>query len=299
MKKIAVLCAFGLLNMPLTAAAQPSVQVTVSILPQKYFVEKIGGSAVTVEVMVPPGAEPHVYEPKPKQLVKLSQSKLYFAVGINFEEVWLPKFAAANKQMRIIHTDAGIEKITMEDYAFEFTEGKEQGAHQHYEKPGLKDPHIWLSPRLVMLQARYICDALIETDPARKNMYEANYTAFTAELQELDAYLGGLFKTGASSGRDFIVFHPAWGYFAKDYGLRQIPIEIEGKEPKPADLVKLITYAKQRGIKVLFVQPQIYPQSAKMIAREIGGKVIQADPLAPDWYNNLKRVAEQFKAALK
>jgi zinc transport system substrate-binding protein len=277
--------------------AQVPVQVTVSILPQKYFVEKIGGAAVTVEVMVPPGAEPHTYEPKPKQLVKLSQSKAYFAIGINFEDTWLEKFSAANRKMLIVRTDAGIDKRVMEQYLFEFANEK---AHQEeHDRPGSKDAHIWLSPRLVILQARTILDALVKIDPAHQDQYETNYNAFIADVKTLDNQLTDYFKDSSSTGKEFIVFHPAWGYFARDYGLRQIPVEIEGKEPKPADLIKLINYARRVGIKVIFVQPQIFPKSARMIAQEIGGTIIIADPLSEDWYNNLKRVAEQFKTVLK
>ncbi len=271
-------------------SAQQKLQVTVSIEPQKYFVQRIGGDLVEVEVMVPAGYSPHIYEPKPRQMVKLSDSKIYFAVGVQFENVWLDRIAAANSSIRIIHTQDGIEKIAIheEDEHEEESEGHDHGEY---------DPHIWLSPPLVMLQARYILNALIDIDPGKREIYIRNYTGFINELAALDLELMTLFSTPGQK-KEFIVFHPAWGYFAQAYGLKQLPVEIEGKELKPADLMNLINYAKDNEIKVVFVQPQISPQSAEMIAREIGGETVSADPLSADWLANMKIVAQKFKEVL-
>ena len=273
-------------------SAQETVQVTVSIAPQRYFVEQIGGEQVTVEVMVPPGASPHVYEPKPKQMVALNRSKVYYAVGVAFENVWLPRFLSANPEMVIVRTDEGIEKMSMPRYVLEGTGHADEEVHEHsHDDPSLHDPHIWLSPPLVLLQVRHIRDALIQADPEHQDIYNENFSRFAQELIELDTELTARFSR-ISGKKEFIIFHPAWGYFSHAYGLTQIPIEIEGKEPKPADLVLLIEYAREHGIKAVFVQPQISPQTAEMIAREIGGKVAVADPLSPDWYTNLVNVAD-------
>ncbi|MFC1477278.1 metal ABC transporter solute-binding protein, Zn/Mn family [candidate division KSB1 bacterium] len=277
----------------ITARAQ--VQVTVSILPQKYFVERIGGDRVVVSVMVQPGAAPNVYEPKPRQMVRLSGSKIYFAIGVPFEDVWLDRIAAANSEMIVIHTDDGIEKLSMAAHSH----GEEEHAVQDvHDEEGIKDPHIWLSPKLVMLQARHILTALISADPEHKDSYIENYNSFIEDITDLDTELLSLFS-GQNAASEFIVFHPAWGYFARDYGLTQIPIEIEGKEPKPVELTQLIQHAREHRIKTVFVQPQINPQSAALIAREIGGGVVPADPLAEDWLENLRRVARQFKESIK
>jgi zinc transport system substrate-binding protein len=159
------------------------------------------------------------------------------------------------------------------------------------------DPHIWLSPPLVKIQARTILAALQEADPAHRSVYEANFKAFTAQIDQLDADLKKTFA--GKKGLQFMVFHPAWGYFAHAYGLKQVPIEIEGKDPKPAQLKELIQHARENGIKVVFVQPQFSTKSAELVAREIGGQVAFANPLAEDWMANLRQVADKFQAALK
>jgi zinc transport system substrate-binding protein len=295
------------------AFATDKLPVFVTIAPQKYFVQQIGKDLVDVQVMVEPGADPHTYEPKPQQMVAISKAKLYFAVGIEFEEANLSKITATNLKLKVIHTDHGIEKLDMEahhhhdDHAEEHHEGDhdhEKGEHHgdadhdedHHEHAGL-DPHIWLSPPLVKIQARTILAALQEADPVHRSVYEANFKAFTAQIDQLDADLKKTFA--GKTGLQFLVFHPSWGYFAHAYGLKQVPIEIEGKDPKPAQLKELIQHARENGIKVVFVQPQFSTQSAEVVAREIGGQVAFADPLAEDWMANLRQVANKFQAALK
>ncbi|MCE5250372.1 zinc ABC transporter substrate-binding protein [bacterium] len=271
--------------------AETPVQVTVSILPQKYFVEKIGGDRVKVAVMVPPGAEPHAFEPKPQQLIALSNSRIYFAAGMSFEQSWLDRFKAVNSTMRIVHTDDGIDKIPMDT-------GDKNEREEHSGHDDLYDPHVWLSPPLVRKQAEHIYTALVSADPGNREFYTDNYNRFLGELDDLDRYLKERLSVGSGHTR-FMVFHPSWGYFARAYGLEQIPVEIGGKEPKPADLVRLIDTAKRLGIKVVFVQPQFSDRNARTIADAIGGKVIYADPLAENWEQNLKDVAEKMSAALR
>ncbi len=277
------------------ASAENRMKVTVSILPQKYFVQKIGGDLVDISVMVLPGSSPATYEPKPKQMVKLTESKIYFAIGVFFEEVWLKKFAGANPEMRIIATQNGIEKIPMKRHLHD---DKERNHEKAVARAGIKDPHIWLSPPLMMLQARNILNALMRVDPANRKIYESNYKSFVTELVDLDLKISDLFAD-AGQGTRFMVYHPAWGYFAKAYDLIQIPVEMEGKNPTPKGLQQLIRNAKKDGIKVVFVQPQFSTKSAQTIAKAIGGRVIFADPLAFDWAKNLLLVARQFKDVLK
>jgi len=265
-------------------AASEKIPVFVSILPQKYFAEKIGGEHIDVSVMVEPGGNPHNYEPKPKQMAVLSKAKIYFAVGVTFEEIWLEKFAGINKEMAIIHIDDGVEKISMKA---DHHEGEKKEDH------GTKDPHIWLSPPLVKIQAKNIFNALAAADPEHSRDYEANYNRFITELTDLDTEIRNILSKKGKN-KQFMVFHPAWGYFADAYGLEQIPVEIEGKTPKPAELGHLIKHAKEHGIKVIFVQPQFSAKSAEVIAKEIGGKIAFADPLSPDWADNLRQMAEKF-----
>lgn len=300
---------------PIMAFGAGKIPVMVSIIPQKYFVSQIGGDLVKVEEMVQPGASPATYEPKPRQMVAVSRAMLYFSIGVPFENAWLGKIAAANPKMKVVHTDRDIKKIAMSAHHHH---GKKEHTkphnHHHHEKGGPSpghhhkdghkhrhqvglDPHIWLSPPLVKIQARTIMEALVDIDPAHQETYKSNYKRFAEELDGLDSELKKTF-TG-KEGLAFMVFHPAWGYFANAYGLHQIPIEIEGKNPKPAVVKELIKQAKQLDIKVIFVQPQFSSKSATLIANEIKGEVVFANPLAENWISNIRIMADKFKSALK
>ncbi|MFC1895563.1 metal ABC transporter solute-binding protein, Zn/Mn family [Thermodesulfobacteriota bacterium] len=313
---VTVLAAVGV---PVASSAEP-LCAFVSILPQRYFVERIGGDLVDVSVMVLPGANPATYEPKPKQMASLGKARVYFAIGVPFEEVWLNKIAGANPGMMLVRTDEGIRKIPMAGFrnlVIGVPQGEDAGhypgksrgrtqeeglrgggsesekAHHH----GVFDPHTWLSPLLAKIQARHIRDALCQVDPDHRRNYEKNHEAFAREIEALDKLIRTLFA--GKEGTRFMVFHPAWGYFAHAYGLSQVPVQIEGKEPKPAQLQALISYARRSGIRAVFVQPQFSTKSAESIARAIGGQVVFADPLAEDWAGNLRKQAQQFRAALR
>ncbi len=283
------------------------IAVFVSIIPQKYFVQKIGKDRVTIQVMVQPGANPATYEPKPRQMVAIAKTQIYFSIGVPFENAWLNKIASSNPNMMVVQTDQGIQKTPLADHFDHGKEADHQETDQDHKKKhgqdenrrdlGILDPHVWLSPPLVMIQARRILVTLQKIDPVHQSDYEANYNAFISEISELDADLKNIFS--AKHGSQFVVFHPAWGYFADTYGLRQIPVEIEGKNPKPAQLKELIEFANQTHIKVIFVQPQFSAKSAEVIAKGINGQVVFADPLAEDWALNLRNVAREIKAALR
>ncbi len=284
-----------LLSAVCLAGAEPApLSAFVSILPQKDFVERIGGPRVDVSVMVAPGASPASYEPKPRQMVGLSEADLYFAVGVPFEEAWLPKFTAANPNMRVVSTQEGIEKVPMAAHRH-----GEKADHRHHgrDSSAVRDPHIWLSPPLVLLQGRHILTALVAADPDGAATYEENFRTFAMELVDLDRRIRNLLAD--RSRRRFMVFHPSWGYFARAYGLEQVPVEVEGKDPKPAELQRLIRTARDEGIRAIFVQPQFSSRSAEVIADAIDGRVVEADPLAPDWADNLMAVADRFRKALE
>ncbi len=280
-----------LLALPVVSVSPAAAKVLVfaSVLPQRYFIERIGKDRVEVRVMVAPGASPATYEPKPQQMAGLSAASAYFAVGVPFERAWLGKIAAANPSMKVVHTDNGIQKVPMAGHGHG-AQGAEQG--------GSPDPHIWTAPPLVMLQARHILTALLAIDPAGRDAYRENYLAFIEELANLDTDLLRFFSGPGRLDR-FMVFHPSWGYFARAYGLTQVPIEVEGKAPKPAQLQAIIAEARENRIRVIFAQPQFSAQSAEIIAREIGGRVVFADPLAADWAENLRRQAEAFRSAME
>jgi zinc transport system substrate-binding protein len=299
--------------------AAQRIPVFVSIVPQKFFVQQIGKELVEVQVMVQPGANPATYEPKPKQMAEISKAAIYFSIGVPFENAWLGKIAAANPGMQVVATDHDIEKLPMVAHHHHEEGGHHETADAHHEADhdhdegavhekgehgeghdhahGGLDPHVWLSPPLVKIQARSIMAALQAIDPAHGSVYEDNYRRFAATIDALDRQLKQTFA--GRQGLQFMVFHPAWGYFAHAYGLAQVPIEIEGKDPKPAQLQRLIEHARASKINVIFVQPQFSAKSAEQIAKAIHGQVLPADPLAEDWTANLRTVAEKFKAALR
>ena len=279
----------GCQQRPIHKNSIEQLHVMVSIAPQKYFVERIGNEYVTVNMMVPPGAEPHTFEPKPAQLKALSHSSAYMRIRIDFESAWMDKIKAANPKMLIVDTTQGIQRMPMTaDY---HEEGK-----AHTDQGENLDPHIWLSPPLVKVQARTIANALIQLDAKHKQVYQANLERFLADIDTLDADVREALE--GVKNRKFIVFHPSWGYFARDYGLEMIPIQVGGQEPSAAELGALITKAQQEGIKVVFAEPEFSTQSADTIAREIGGQVLLLNPLSSDWLNNLRTVANTFAKVL-
>ncbi len=273
---------------PAMATNSQPFSVAVSILPQAFFVKRIGGHRVRVLVMVPPGGNPATYEPKPRQMASLSKCKLYFTIGVPFESAWLSRFLSAHPRILIRPVYTGIERVPMESTAYQpFT-----------VKKSAMDPHIWLSPPLAILQARNVLEGLLQIDPNYKEMYEANFRKLASNIVDLDLKIRDLFANADGKNR-FMVYHPAWGYFARTYGLRQIAIEREGKKPRPKDLQSLIQFAKESGFKHLFVQPQVSTQVPQVIAKAIGAQIIILDPLAPDWDQNLLRAAKNIKKALR
>lgn len=275
----------------LTTSARAALPVAVSIAPQAYFVEAIGGDHVDVQVMVPPGAEPVTYEPTPRQMSALSRAALYFAIGVPFEKAWLPRFRSANAAMRVVDTTARIQRRAM---------AADHGHDGHLESPaeGALDPHVWLSPPLVRLQAEAIRDALIETDPAHAADYHRGFRRFAGEIDDLDRAILDALTGIEPAARRFLVFHPAFGYLAASYGLEQMAIEVEGKAPGPRELARIIDQARAHGIRVIFIEPQFAQGAARTIAREIGGEVVTLDPLARDWPAGMRAIAETLATAL-
>ena len=255
--------------------------ITVSIAPQKYFVKRIAGNRYPVNVMIPPGSSPAIYEPSPRQIKELSRSFLYFKIGyLPFEFSWMNKLTAANKNMRVIDTSRNVRLIHSRKHH-----------HGGNNKRGI-DPHIWLSPESVMIQAKNILKAFTDIDSKNREFYQKNYNSFIRDIKELDNRIKTKLKK--ISKRKFLVFHPVWGYFARDYNLTQIAIEVEGKSPGLAGLKKLLDMAKKEGIKVIFVQRQFDTRVAGVIASEIGGEVVSIDPLEENWLFSLRRIADVF-----
>ena len=296
-------CSLWVLVLILCAAPSAwsgGVRAAVSISPQKYFVERIGGEMVEVTTMVPPGADPHTYEPRPSRMAALSGATLYFSMGMEFESAWLARFREMSKGMEVVPMHRGVERMAMTDHAHGHGHAGETEEHGGEGRDlGFPDPHIWLSPPLVRVMAGNILEALVRQDPAHAGQYRKNYAAFCREVDELDAGILELLAQNHVLGREFLVFHPSFGYFAKHYALRQTVIEVGGKEPGPAELAKLIDHARERGIKTVFVEPQFSEKSARVVAKAIGGSVARLDPLAENWPENMWAVARAVAAGAK
>ena len=269
----------------LGSLAFAKLNTVVSIVPQKSFVEAIGGEFVNVEVMVLPGKDPHSYEPKPSQMKAIGEAKLYFTIGIEFEEAWMKKFKNQNKTIKIVDSSAGIKKLEMKEH-----DHKEEKGHDSHKHGGL-DPHVWTSPENIKLIAKNILEALVAEDSTHEEYYKANYLTLLSKIDATDAAIKALFKE-VKAGSKFMVFHPAWGYFAQYYGLEQVTIEVAGKEPKPKVLARIMEEAKEEGVKAIFTQPEFSDKSAKQIADELKINVIKASNLNPNWDESLIALAK-------
>lgn len=269
---------------PLGAAER--LKVVVSIPPQKYIVEQVGGAQVEVTVLTGPGQDPHIFEPTPRVMSRVARAQIYFTVGIEFERAWLRKIRAANPGLKVVPTDKGIDKLSL---------AGRSGAGDPGE--GRQDPHIWLSPRLLKVQAGHVARGLARAAPELRSEFEAGQKEFEAALDELDAELREILRP--LKKRKFMVYHPSWGYFAREYGLVQVPIEKEGKQPTARSLNRLIEAARAEGVEVIFVQPQFSRRSAEVVARAVGGRVVVLDPLAENVAAGLRRTVRALAGEVR
>ncbi|RLI08837.1 zinc ABC transporter substrate-binding protein [Candidatus Bathyarchaeota archaeon] len=266
------LCSIGLL-FTLHPGGGSRILVAVSIPPLAEFVKAVGGGRVEVLVMVPQGASPHTYEPTPGQLSKLGRADLYVMVGsgIEFELSWMDRFRDVNPRMRVVNASMGLELLR-------------------------DDPHIWLSPRCAMVMVENIYSALVELDPEHEDYYAENRDRYLGLLRELDEEFSQL--SSKARIRKILVYHPAWGYLCRDYGLEQLALEREGKEPTPRWIEQLIEEARRSGIKVIFTSPQSGSRGVEAIAEELDAEIVEIDPLAEDYVDNMHRVLDALREAL-
>lgn len=255
--------------------------VFVSILPLKYFADKIIGDAYKVEVTVPPGAGPETYSPTPKQMMLLGKASAYFSIGyLGFEHSLLENFKSTNPDLQFFVTSKRIDLIK---------EDKQHGDHEHLE--GV-DPHIWSSPKTARLIALNIFDGMVQIDPSNSDTYQKNLDVLLAEISKVDSTVTNLLAKATS--KKFIIFHPALGYFARDYGFEQLSIEFEGKVPSPKHLQTVIETAKSENIKFVLIQKEFDQENAVIIAKETGSKIIQIDPLDYNWPDQMISIAEKL-----
>ncbi len=267
--------------------ADGRVGVAVSVPPQAYFVDRLGGDRVSVSVMVPPGSSPDTYEPSPRQVLELDRARLYVEVGLAdfpFERRTIAAAVERRPELVVADMSKGLELAPLDG----------PPAPSGARRP--LDPHIWLSPANVARGAEMIAEGLTRVDPAGAEAYRANLADFLGEIKALDRELAA--TLGGLAGGKFFVYHPAWGYFARRYGLVQVAIEAEGKDPSPARLVELIEVARAEGVRVVFVQQGFSERSALVLAAEIGARVVALDPLAYDWPQSLRATAAALRLAL-
>ena len=269
MKKLPILIVF--LITATAVNATPKIKTVVSILPLKYLVQRVGGNLVTVDTLIGQGQNPELYEPQAMQVAILANAAIYYQIGMPFEQTWIKKIKKLNPNISISDVRKNVKFIYND---------------------GVPDPHIWTSPIVAKHIAKNICDSLIAIDANNKNIYITNYLAVIKDLEQLDQAL----KTKLANIKisTFLVFHPAWGYFAEHYGLKQLAVEIEGKESGPKDLLEVIHKVEQQKLKVIFIQPQFGSAQAKALAKTLHIAVDTLDPLAENYITNLRNVAEKI-----
>ncbi len=261
--------------------------ISVSILPQQYFIERLAGDMVEVNVMIPPGASPATYEPTVAQLGKLDQSLVYMTIGyIGFELSWLNKIRSVNPNMKIVDLSRGVEPIMEEEHH------QEQPGHMH----GNIDPHIWMSVLNAKIISENIYRELLLQFPDEKDKLTARYSQLNLGLDSLHFTLSQLLTGQKDKG--FMIYHPALSYFARDYQLVQYPLEFGGKTPSPAHMKNMSDLGNEKSISTIFIQKQFDRNNAQVLANEIGAKIVQIDPLDPDWYAQMIYIATQLSLSL-
>jgi zinc transport system substrate-binding protein len=262
---------------------QHKPQLFVSVAPLAFFAKRIAREHLTVNILIDQGANPHTYTPTPRQIVSMARGGLLFSSGASFERTITSRMTWDKTKLKIVDLAA-------------YLHGNEPHAghegHDHAD-----DNHIWMSPRSAKLISKVICGELCAFDPPHAEEYRSNLTKLQADLDALDARLTTTLKP--LSGKNFFIFHPSLGYFARDYGLVQHAVEHEGKSPGPRHRSKLVALARASGVKTIFVEPQFSQRAANVIAEEIGGKTVMLDPLSEDYINNMEQIAEEFQKALK
>jgi zinc transport system substrate-binding protein len=277
----------ALLHAPV--AAREPLPVLVSILPQQFLVERVGGDRVRTSVLVGSGQNPHTYEPTPRQMAEVSQARAFFRLGIDYEEVWLPRILRVNPGLEVVDQREGLTLRPVD--------GGHRHADGHWHAPARPDPHVWTSPANAKAMAAQVRDSLGRLDPAGAPAYAQGFERLAADLDALDAEVRA--ALAGARQRRFLIFHPSWGYFADAYGLEQVPIEQSGKEPGARGLARLIDQARAEGVRAVFVGPQDSPAPAEAVAREIGARVVPLDPLAADYLASLRRMAGALAEALR
>ncbi len=287
-----LLAVLAVAAVPLSSAQTP--RVAVSILPQKYFVDRISGGAARVLVLVGPGQNPHSYEPTPRQMADLGAATAWLTIGVDFENGLAPKVRNLYPRLRLVDTTEGLKFRALAAHSHEADELGHEGGPDRVDG---KDVHVWLGREGAVAQARHARNVLTALDPGNADLYVRNHDAL---IREIDAVFDDLADTLTPlRGRPVFVYHPAFGYFLDEFGIEQVAVEAGGKEPTQKNLAALIERARRENARVIFVQPQFSKTAARTVAGAIGGVVAEIDDLAPDWLANLKRMGDALKAAAR
>jgi len=294
-KNVSIVLAFMMLLVLCSAMKQQETTkqkpiISVSILPQKYFVEQIAGNFFQVNVILPPGSGPEEFEPTPHQIRNVSNSKFYFYIGhLGFEKSWIKKVAEVSPSVKFVSCSKGLDLLEEEiTHAGEkASDGNDHGT----------DPHIWTSPENVKTISKTICTELSSAFPEKKNEFEKNLSEFVSRIDSLDNHVRTLLND--SIIKSFMIFHPALGYFARDYHLNQFSIEFDGKTPSTAHMKRMVDTARKEKIHTIFIQAQFETVKANAIAKEIGAKIVTIDPLGENWLEEMYTITQKMKIALK
>lgn len=251
-----------------------SESVIVSVLPHKFFVDKISGNSIDVIVMIPAGASPHTYEAPPKMILAASQADMWFTIGEGFEQKAIEAITA-HRPLKVVDLRKGLSLIP--------------AGCCH----GGEDLHIWMSLRLAQTEAKTIANALIEKYPEHKALYEKNLELFLNELNTLDIKLSA--ELAPFKGRTILVSHAAYGYLCRDYGLYQLSIEMEGHEPTPRRTDALLKEAQRLRISTIFVQPQYSVKGADIFARTLNARTVVLDPYSEDYLKSMETIGNAIK----
>lgn len=273
-----------------------SIEVFVSTLPQRYFVERIAGDRARISVLVPAGSSPATYDPTPRQVNAIGDADVWFRIGVPFENGFYPEIRDNLPDLRIVDTREGIELRQIEEHVHE-NEGDDHTEDDHHDDGGSPDPHIWLGPEEVKQQAATLRDTLVSIDPDNSDAYEQGYAAFAEDIDELEAELETTLEP--LRGESFFVYHPAFGYLLDGYGIEQVAIETGGVEPTPQQMRELIRHGQAEGVRVVFVQPEFSQTAARRVAEALDAEVIEVNPLAPDWLTNMRRIGERIRDGVK
>lgn len=286
---------------PIHAAAP--VKVVVSLAPQKFFLQRLAGNALEVTVLATPGSDPHTFEPTPAQMRAVAGAQAYFTIGAPFEAAWLPRIQGAAKNLHIVPLHAALaaeaDEHDREEHAEpghndhdHAAETPEKDAHGHVHAG--KDPHVWLSPALMLRMLDVMEKEVALLLPEQATAIAGAATTLRSEIQTLQNSIHALFAPYPAEQRQFLTFHPAWHYFAEEFGTTELSIEIEGKEPSPKALKEVIDTATRHGLRTVFIEPQFSQRAAKMVAESINARVVIVDPLQENWLTLLQTFSKEL-----